>query len=863
MNRSVLKAALVLFLGMTLTVVGACASGEIANVSGEDGESDTESDTTDTAGADALADAGGQDATDADDDGEASDTTSDADMGDDSGDASIDIAYDVCILNDAGPWDDCAASGGLNFGPVGDGESVTRFARIDNIGDEAFDIVAAQVASSNFDVVVTTYSDDDPPQATEQTLPFTLAASESVFFEVTVTGIPTSGSLGADHLVVSMEQSGTPAPDEEIQLVGGFTGCVGQTADCDGDASNGCEVDLSSDTNNCGQCGTICSDVNATATCDGGDCVVSCDAGFGNCDSDATTGCEQELSSIPNCGSCGEDCALPNADSTCEQSACQFQTCDPGYEDCDNDLQANGCEIHTDVNPSNCGACGSICNVPFASEECSGGQCNFLGCDPDRHDLNQDLSDGCEYACTFTSSSDPPDLNGTDANCDGIDGEVIRAIFVAKSGDDSNAGSPDAPVLTLAEALSTAATTSGIDHVYVSRGVYEEQVTLENGISIYGGYAADQNWNRSNTYVTKIYNPGTPGQPPIAVEGDGLSNRTVVDLLTIESGSASGDGVSSYGLHCDGCTGLELTNNTIIGGNGSPGINGSDGQSGQNAYGRGYNGGYGGTGSCDGSGWGAGGAAGTSDCGRRGGAGGRGGSEGSNSGYTGQTGLYSSPAGAGGGSESDGGDGASGTDGASGGNGSGGSSASVSGGFWVAEDGLDGNDGNHGNGGSGGGGGGGQGGFWVNDGSGNGGGGGGGGGCGGLAGAGGHAGGGSFGLFLIDSSGVVIDNSEIISGNGGDGGDGGSGGVGSSGGLGRPGGSYCSGEVGDGGAGGHGGDGGNGGHGGGGRGGDSVSVFTENTTVTLPGTNTLLVGSAGSGGASSGSAGAHGQARTK
>ena len=39
---------------------------------------------------------------------------------------------------------------------------------------------------------------------------------------------------------------------------------------------------------------------------------------------------------------------------------------DPGYADCDG-TPANGCEIHLDSDPNNCGTCGGICSYPNAS----------------------------------------------------------------------------------------------------------------------------------------------------------------------------------------------------------------------------------------------------------------------------------------------------------------------------------------------------------------------------------------------------------------------------------------------------------------------------------------------------------------
>jgi hypothetical protein len=56
--------------------------------------------------------------------------------------------------------------------------------------------------------------------------------------------------------------------------------------------------------------GTSCLLQNANAACGGGACgVVSCKAGFGDCDLRADTGCEVSLSTSPaNCGTCGHGC---------------------------------------------------------------------------------------------------------------------------------------------------------------------------------------------------------------------------------------------------------------------------------------------------------------------------------------------------------------------------------------------------------------------------------------------------------------------------------------------------------------------------------------------------------------------------
>jgi len=81
--------------------------------------------------------------------------------------------------------------------------------------------------------------------------------------------------------------------------------------DCDGAAANGCEADLRSDLANCGACRSSCALPNATGACAMGGCAVgACAAGFGDCDGSATNGCEVDLgASAAHCGACRAACA--------------------------------------------------------------------------------------------------------------------------------------------------------------------------------------------------------------------------------------------------------------------------------------------------------------------------------------------------------------------------------------------------------------------------------------------------------------------------------------------------------------------------------------------------------------------------
>jgi hypothetical protein len=120
--------------------------------------------------------------------------------------------------------------------------------------------------------------------------------------------------------------------------------------------------------------------------------------------------------------------------------------------------------------------------------------CQLVGCAPGFFDVDGSPQNGCE--CAYVGPNDLPDDGFTDANCDGIDGDASAAIFVAKTGNDVNAGTQNAPVATIATALSKA-TLLGKQQIYVSEGIYDGRVVLVNGISIYGGYSAANGWKRS------------------------------------------------------------------------------------------------------------------------------------------------------------------------------------------------------------------------------------------------------------------------------------------------------------------------------------------------------------------------------
>lgn len=445
--------------------------------------------------------------------------------------------------------------------------------------------------------------------------------------------------------------------------------------------------------------------------------------------------------------------------------------------------------------------------------------------------------------------------------------QATRAVFVdTAGGNDSNPGTGTSPKKTITSGIAAAAATLPKSDVHVSKGIYNEQVTLSNGVSLYGGFDAAAGWSRSSNNVTTIASP-----TPVGILGSGLRAGLTVDQFHVAAANAAGnalngDGLSSYGVVILNSTGgVTLSGMSITAGNGTMGLAGVAGAPG----GRGTNGG-----NASGQFFGFGGS---SPCGAAGGNGGFG----PNDDIAGAPGLAgtnvpgggaSAPGGAGGTagtcsatSSSNGGaapdlstNGSPGLSGASG-------TANTPLGFvnaltlYLPSSGGDGSNGKAGGGGGGGGSGGGTAHghnlvcsdcvpHW-----GGGGGGGGGGGCGGSGGQGGRGGGGSFAVFILDSI-VTIESSKLTAGNSGDGGkggDGGAGGPGGGGGIGAAGQSHsdCTTRSGGRGANGStGGAGGTGGGGAGGAGGPSIGVFYRGASPNINGL-TYTAGLAGQGGA--------------
>ncbi len=666
--------------------------------------------------------------------------------------------------------------------------------------------------------------------------------------------------------------------------------CNGTDDDCDGRT----DEDLPTVTCGLGLCQRTvpsCAD-GGTFVCTPGDAGVElCNGLDDDCDGTPDNGISLQ-SDVANCGRCGNACMVQNATPRCVAGQCDIGMCTAPFDDC-NGRVTDGCEENVQTSVNHCGMCGRRCVATNATSSCAAGQCAFT-CNSGFFDLDTDPANGCEYQCTFTSAVDLPDVAFTDANCDGMDGEVNNGIFVSLTGDDTNIGTRDEPVLTIEEGLRKAVAQNKRD-VYVSSGAFTGPLVIASvsGKNVAGGYQPSTlRWTRASTNATVI----AGGNPALVVADAGVAvdAGVMLQFLQFRSDNATGvdgngNGHVGYGARISNSVGVRLELIQLRAGNGANGRDGAAGTTGDD----GNNGSVGvagniydttnflGFGVCGGTAtWPNGGSGGTSTCGKRGG----------NGGIPGWSHNYSGTANDG--NPFPGGrTGGTGVTGSSGGTGSGGNSDpgasyDTATAQQAGATGADGNDGNNaatpanlgtltvagylapaltfatsGTSGEGGGGGGGGGGGCTREciafvcyckcyTYGSAGGGGGSGGCLGTRGLTGGAGGASIGLVLWSSQ-VTARQVTVTTGSGGTGGRGGRGGGGGLKGLGR-GSTHDIGSQGVsriGGRGGDGGRGGRGGHGAGGAGGAVIGVATTSaSSITTTQITYSQPGTAGNGG---------------
>lgn len=174
------------------------------------------------------------------------------------------------------------------------------------------------------------------------------------------------------------------------------TTCANGYADCDGNPANGCETSVMDTASQCGSCALTCENPHGERACAAGLCTPSCAAGFADCDGDASNGCESDLSAPTTCGACGVRCTNEHGSAVCDQGRC-MPSCASGYADCDGDA-SNGCETNTASDPMHCGSCTNACGTN--GQVCMAGMCRASTCQTGRGECDDNLTVTCETDLT-------------------------------------------------------------------------------------------------------------------------------------------------------------------------------------------------------------------------------------------------------------------------------------------------------------------------------------------------------------------------------------------------------------------------------------------------------------------------------
>lgn len=262
------------------------------------------------------------------------------------------------------------------------------------------------------------------------------------------------------------------------------------------------------------------------------------------------------------------------------------EVCDGVDNDCDgiidNGFRTEDGEYRLD--PEHCGRCQLSCSqLSFPNAEAVCHQeaqiphCQMI-CSAGFVDLENGSDDGCE--CEIIPGIDQPD--GIDQNCDGVDGDRSVALFVSKTGNDEGLGTLDDPLFSITRALELASGPQAtIRDIYVATGVYSENISLIEGVSLYGGYSLDFRDRDPSEHPTTLFGRPISNEAKGTLTAIHINTATYVDGFSIYGANATNAGGNSVAVYLiNSNSELSLSNNIIIAGNGAPGQRGEAGTSG-------------------------------------------------------------------------------------------------------------------------------------------------------------------------------------------------------------------------------------------------------------------------------------------
>jgi hypothetical protein len=262
-------------------------------------------------------------------------------------------------------------------------------------------------------------------------------------------------------------------------------------------------------------------------------------------------------------------------------SACEAalsESCNGLDDDCDGAIDEtfkNDSGLY--VGRENCGSCGNACvpSGPHRVATCVAAGSNNVrcssACEPGFVDVDGVATNGCE--CALSTAHAP--VVGGDGNCDGVIDDTPGLVFVSQGGNDDNDGSdPSAPLRSIARGMQIGAALGR--SVLVARGIYSENVTLVDGVTLVGGYSPDFRQHDPALYPVMLESTGSdPGAPVLRCQSS--QRPTYVSGLTIAASDAVVAGQGSTAVWLAGCDSqLELDDVTVLAGRGANGAHGAD-----------------------------------------------------------------------------------------------------------------------------------------------------------------------------------------------------------------------------------------------------------------------------------------------
>lgn len=214
--------------------------------------------------------------------------------------------------------------------------------------------------------------------------------------------------------------------------------------------------------------------------------------------------------------------------------------------------------------------------------------CNAIDDDCDTQvdegfDLDNDTFTTCGGDCNDSDANvhpgavDDPDALFVDRNCDGIDGDIARAAFVAPEGQDGTGCTLAAPCQTLAHAAGVADSDPLRDSVFLRAGTYTGVFTPPTGLSFVGGYDVD--WVRADRnspgHTATLLGAYYPGEDSWVTLRARSITAAFLDLV-LAGPNATTAGDSSQAVHSRQST-LSFLRVTFQQGNGADGASGANG----------------------------------------------------------------------------------------------------------------------------------------------------------------------------------------------------------------------------------------------------------------------------------------------